>query len=101
MSVMLDSNSGVNVLIIENGKLGMEEEADQEIDAYISGKEAIMKELLMGRIKLRAARKNGHLQLKSTIRNSLFLESLFFLALTSGNHTEISKLLVDEKSVSC
>lgn len=97
LSVLIDFDGENAVLAIGSGKLEIQEVLDQEIDVFMTVKEPVMKELLLGKMKLRMAQKYNQLKLKSTIRNSLLLESLFFLAMSGSNikESETSKLLVD------
>lgn len=97
LSVLIEIDGEGLVLAIDSGRLEIQEVLDQEIDVFMTVKEPVMKELLLGKMKLRMAQKYNQLKLKSTIRNSLLLESLFFLAMSGSNikESETSKLLVD------
>lgn len=84
LKVLLNCENEAALLKIEKGKLEIIDLENQSCDAIISGNKPIITDLLAGRIKLRNANKRKMIELKSTIRASLLLESLFYLA-TSKN----------------
>lgn len=78
--VQLNWENGSHFITIENGKVEVLEQIEGEIGAIISGEKGVLEDILIGKLKLRNASRNNEIELKSTFRTSLFLESLFYLA---------------------
>lgn len=81
-------------LMIDNEELQLTSTLEKDEDAYIAGDKEILESLLTGRLRLREAVKNNLLHFEGTFRLSLFLESLFSLAMLEQrilqeNQTEI------------
>lgn len=68
-------------LIIENEYLQLNSTSEREVDAYVAGDAAAVESLLNGNVRLREAINHDILHFEGTFRISLFLESLFSLAL--------------------
>lgn len=88
------TDKGPLFLIIDNEQLQLTGTSDREDDACIAGDEEVMASLLFGKMRLREAVKNNLLHFEGTFRISLFLESVFSLAmldrkLLEENQTEI------------
>lgn len=81
LTVHLHSEKEEVILKIENGKLILSQEQEERVDVVISGKHPVLVDLVSGEIKLRVASKNNEIELKSSMRASLLVESLFVLAI--------------------
>lgn len=97
LTVLLNCEQEDVFLTIDNGEIDVLNHAEREEDAIISGDMEVIKEILTGRVKLRKASENNEINLDSTIRAGLLLESLFYLGYLGelAEKAEISKLLVD------
>ncbi|TKC15399.1 SCP2 sterol-binding domain-containing protein [Robertmurraya kyonggiensis] len=85
LTVLLRSEEEEVILKIENGQLILNQNQEERVDVVISGKNPDLNKLVLGEIKLRTASKNNEIDLKSTMRASLLLESLFILAIPKQN----------------
>lgn len=75
-------------LYIDNGILGITEEAWDNVDVFVKTNGHVLNAMLVGELKLRKAREGNQLELKGSIRNSLLLESLFLLGLGGAENKE-------------
>lgn len=68
-------------LIVDNEHLQLNSSSEREADAYIAGDTATVESLLYGKMRLRKAVNSDILHFEGTFSTSLFLESLFSLAM--------------------
>lgn len=68
-------------LILDNEHLQLNSSSEREVDTYLAGDAATMKSLLYGKVRLREAVNHDILHFEGTFSTSLFLESLFSLAM--------------------
>ncbi|WP_042353912.1 hypothetical protein [Bacillus rubiinfantis] len=67
-------------LVFHNGNVTLQEVSNEtQTKIIISGSTEAIDLLLMGRERLRVLEKIGSLQVKSSLRNALLLESIFYL----------------------
>lgn len=85
LTVLLRSEEEEVILKIDNSQLTLSQEHEERVDVVLSGKHRILTQLVSGEIKLRTASKNNEIELKSTMRASLLIESLFILAIPKQN----------------
>lgn len=93
LSIAISADEEKALLYIDNGELKMSKWLDGEYDVYLSSSKLVMALLFSGKIKLRNASRTNELELHSTLRAALLLESVFVLANPSIliEETEISK----------
>lgn len=85
LTVLLRSEEEEVILKIKDIQLFLSQDQEERVDVIISGTHSVLTELVSGKIKLRTASKNNEIELKSTMRASLFIESLFILAIPKQN----------------
>ncbi|WP_077214603.1 hypothetical protein [Bacillus dakarensis] len=85
ITVEIKSGQELLFLVVEDETLSIVNKVDKRINVKINGDQEVLSSLLLGEIKLREAKRRNLLLVESTFRTSLFLESLFKLAMPVKN----------------